>query len=102
MLAAPASDTLVADCSQFDSTDDRNFLAQDLFSLGLRKLGAFEGVAAISATNPLLLHNTGDKFTTSFIRKVYRGMHVPELYRQETAALTDDQIADWISQLQVR
>ncbi|HWN96462.1 MAG TPA: acetylxylan esterase [Methylomirabilota bacterium] len=102
MLAAPASDTLVADCSQFDSTDDRNFLAQDLFSPGLRKLGAFEGIAAISATNPLLLHNTGDKFSTSFIRKVYRGMHVPELFEQETAALNDDQIAHWISRLQVR
>jgi dienelactone hydrolase len=102
MLAAPASDTLVADCAQFDSTDDRNFLAQDLFSPGLRKLGAFEGVAAMGATNPLLLHNVGDKFTTDFLRKVYRGMHVPELYREERAELSDDQITDWVSQLRVR
>jgi dienelactone hydrolase len=102
ILAAPASDTLVADCAQFDSTDDRNFLAQDLFSPGLRKLGAFEGIAAICATNPLLLHNTGEKFTTSFISKVYRGMHVPESYRQETIALSDEQIASWISDLKVR
>jgi hypothetical protein len=48
----------------------------------------------------LLLHNTGENFTTSFLRKVYRGMHVPELFRQETAALSDDQISDWISRLQ--
>jgi dienelactone hydrolase len=102
MLAAPACDTLVADCAQFDSTDDRNLLAQDLFSPGLRKLGGFEGVLAISATNPVLLHNVGDKFTTSFLQKVYKGMHVPELYREETAALNEDQIADWISQLKVR
>ena len=101
-LAAPAADTLIADCAQFDSTDDRNLLAPDLFSPGLRKLGAFEGVAAISATNPLLLHNTGEKFTTSFLRMVYRGMHVPELYREERAVLSDDQIVDWVSQLRVR
>jgi dienelactone hydrolase len=102
MLAAPASDSLVADCVQFDSTDDRKLLAQDLFTPGLRKLGAFEGVAAITAPNPLLLHNAGEKFATSFLRKVYRGMHTPELFRQETAALGDDQIAEWISQLPIR
>ena len=102
MLAAPASDALVVDCAQFDSTDDRNFLAQDLFSPGLRKLGGFEGVAAISATNPMLLHNTGEKFATSFLQKVYRGMHVPELYRQETAALTDEHVAEWVAGLKVR
>ena len=102
MLAAPAADALIADGAQFDSTDDRNFLAQDLFSPGLRKLGAFEGVLAISAANPLLLHNVGDKFTTGFLRKVYRGLHVPELYREERAELSDEQIADWVSQLRVR
>jgi dienelactone hydrolase len=102
MLAAPASDALVADCAQFDSTDDRNFFAQDVFSPGLRRIGAFEGVAAISATNPLLLHNTGGKFTTDFISRVYNKMHVPERYRQETARLSDDQITDWIANLPPR
>ena len=98
MLAAPAADALIADCAQFDSTDDRNLLAPDLFTPGLRKLGGFEGVAVISATNPLLLHNVGPKFTTSFIAKVYKGMHVPERYRQEGTALSDDQIVSWIAQ----
>jgi dienelactone hydrolase len=102
LLAAPASDALVADCAQFDSTEDRNLLAQDLFVPGLRKIGAFEGVAAINTTHPLLLHNTGGKFTTSFLNRVYRGMHVSEAFRQETAALSDDEIADWLSKLQVR
>jgi dienelactone hydrolase len=99
MLAAPASDALVADCSGFDSTDDRNLLAADLFSPGLRKLGAFEGVASINAGNPLLLFNTGDRFTTSFLRKVYRGMHVPERFREEKVALTDDEISQWIAEM---
>ncbi len=97
MLAAPAADALVADCVQFDSTDDRHLLERDLFTPGLRTLGGFEGVAVIGGPNPLLLHNVGSKFTTSFITKVYRGMHVPERYRQESALLSEEQIADWIA-----
>ena len=102
MLAAPAADALVADCAQFDSTSDQSFLARDIFSPGLRRLGGFEGVAAINTGNPLLLHNTGDKFTTGYLQKVYKGMHVPELFRQESAALSEDKIATWISDLKPR
>lgn len=102
MLAAPASDALAADCAEFDSSDDRNFLAQDLFAPGLRKIGGFEGVAAINTTHPLLLHNTGEKFSTAYLNKVYRGMHVPEAFRQEKASLNEDAIVDWLSNLQVR
>ena len=72
MLAAPASDALVADCAQFDSTSDQSFLAHDIFSPGLRRLGGFEGVAAINTGNPLLLHNVGDKFTTNYLKYVYK------------------------------
>ncbi len=102
MLAAPAADALVADCAQFDSTSDQSFLARDIFSPGLRKLGGFEGVAAINTGNPLLLHNVGNKFTTNYLHKVYKGMHVPELFRAETAALNEEQIAAWISELNPR
>ena len=101
-LASPAGDALAADCAQFDSTNDGNFLAQDLFAPGLRRIGAFEGIAAINTTHPLLLHNTGDKFTTSFLRKVYRGMHVPDAFRQEPGVLSEDEVADWLAKLQVR
>ncbi len=102
MLAAPAADALVADCAQFDSTSDQSFLAHDIFSPGLRKLGGFEGVAAINTGNPLLLHNVGDKFTTSYLQKVYKGMHVPELLRQEAAALSEEEIAKWVADLKPR
>ncbi|HTD65379.1 MAG TPA: acetylxylan esterase [Candidatus Limnocylindria bacterium] len=101
-LAAPACDALVADCAQFDSTSDSSFLADDIFAPGLRKLGGFEGVAAMNTGNPLLLHNVGGRFTTNFISHVYTKMRVPEMYRQETSALTDAQLATWISDLKVR
>ncbi len=100
LLAAPAADAVVADCAQLDSTNDRELLARDLFTPGLRKLGGFEGVAVIPGANPLLVHNTGSKFTTGFLNAVYSGMHVPQKFRHETAALDEVSVAKWISELQ--
>jgi dienelactone hydrolase len=102
LLAAPAADAVAADCAQLDSTTDRELLSRDLFAPGLRKMGGFEGVAVIAGTNPLLLHNTGEKFTTGFVKTVYRGMHVPERLHAETAALDDASVAKWISELNFR
>ena len=102
MLAAPACDALVADCVQFDSTSDQSFLARDIFSPGLRKLGGFEGVVAMNTGHPLLLHNVGDNFATNYLARAYKKMHIPELYRQETAAMSDDKVAEWIADLKPR
>jgi hypothetical protein len=102
LLAAPASDALVADCAQFDSTNDENFLARDLFSPGLRKLGGFEGVAAINTGSPLLLHNVNERFSTGYLRNVYKKMRVPDHLRVETAALDDAKLAEWIAALKTR
>ena len=102
LLAAPACDALVADCAQFDSTSDESFLARDIFSPGLRKLGGFEGVAAISTGHPLLLHNVSERFSTRYLKRVYQGMHVPENFREETAALDDEKLASWIAGLKTR
>ncbi len=99
LLASPAAHAVVADCAQFDASDDRELLARDIFTPGLRKLGGFEGVAAIRATHPLLLHNTGGKFPTAYIRSVYQGNHAVEMYREEQAALDDEALAKWISVL---
>jgi hypothetical protein len=38
LLAAPASDAIIADCAQLDSSNDRELLSQDLFAPGLRRL----------------------------------------------------------------
>jgi hypothetical protein len=102
LLAAPASDALIADCAQFDSTSDEGFLARDIFSPGLRKLGGFEGVAAINTGNPLLLHNVSDKFTTGYLKLVYKKMRVPDNFREETAALDDEKLATWVAGLKPR
>lgn len=101
LLAAPAADAVAADCSQLDSGDDRELLARDLFTPGLRKLGGFEGVAITAGVNPLLIHNTGEKFETKFLHTVYDGMHVSQKLRHEKAALDDAAVAQWIAELRL-
>jgi len=98
LLAAPAADAVVADCGALNSASDEALLATDLFVPGLRKLGAFEGVAILAAPNPLLLHHTGKDFSTSVVRRVYGGTHEPERYREETGLLSDQAIAEWVAQ----
>jgi hypothetical protein len=99
MLAAPACDAIAADCAQFDSSNDQSFLARDIFSPGLRKLGGFEGVVAMNTGNDLLLHNTGSKFSTAYLKRVYKGMHTESHFIQETNAMPDEKIADWVAGL---
>lgn len=99
LLAAPAADAVAADCDGLNSADDQALLARDLFVPGLRQIGAFQGVACLAATDPLLLHHTGERFATDEIRSCYKKMHVPELYREEKARLTDEALAEWVLKL---
>ena len=46
-------------------------MEQDLFAPGLRKIGAFEAAAVLAAPNSLLIHNTGDNFSTDWIASTY-------------------------------
>ena len=98
LLAAPAADAVIADCAALNAASDDALLAQDLFVPGLRKLGGFEGAALLAATHPLLLHNTGQGFSTATLRRVYQENHVPERYREEAVRLDDAAIAEWLAQ----
>ena len=96
LLAAPAADAVVADCDAFNAQNDDSFLAADIFVPGLLKLGGFESVAALAATNPLLLHHTGESFPTARLQQVYKENHVPERYSEEKARLDDKAIGAWV------
>jgi hypothetical protein len=99
LAAAPAADAVVADCGQLDVSDDSELMKQDLFAPGLRKMGAFEGAALLAAPNSLLLHNTGEKFSTDHLAKAYDDKSA---FRRETKALDPTAQADWIAQLKLR
>jgi hypothetical protein len=98
-LAAPAADAVIADCSGTDLTTDSELMKQDLFTPGLRKIGAFQGATLLAAPNALLLHNTGEKFPTEWLQAAYGKSGA---FRRETKALDDAAQADWIAQLKLR
>jgi dienelactone hydrolase len=98
LLAAPAADLVAADCDGLRSENDEALLAQDLFVPGLRKLGAFEGVAILAAPQPLLLHNTGGNFSTAALQRVYKENRAAQRLRQQASTLADPAVADWLAQ----
>ena len=99
MLAAPAADAVVADCDQLDTASDAALLKADLFVPGLRKIGAFEGVINLAAPNPILLHNSGEKFSTVPVHEVYSAVNAGKHFRAEKKPLTDEEMVDWIAEL---
>jgi hypothetical protein len=99
LLAAPVVDAVVADCDALDLTKDEALLAQDLFVPGLRKLGGFEGAATLAAPRPLLLHNTGEKFSTQSLAEAYSGVKATKALRLERARATDEAIVNWMAEI---
>jgi len=97
LLAAPAADAVAADCNQLDVTSDAALLAPEVFCPGIRKIGAFEGVASLAAPHPLLLHNVGEKFPTSELRAVYDGAHARGKFEIQSAKLNGAALFDWIA-----
>lgn len=98
-LAAPAADAVIADCAGTDLTTDSELMKQDLFTPGLRKIGAFQGATLLAAPNALLLHNPGEKFPTEWLQAAYGKSGA---FRREAKALDDAAQADWIAQLKLR
>jgi hypothetical protein len=97
LLAAPAADAVVADCTGLESTDEQALLAPDLFCPGILNLGGFEGAALLAAPHPLLLHNTGGKFTTTSLASAYQGLGAGQKLRVEPATLSAEEISAWLT-----
>jgi dienelactone hydrolase len=102
LLAAPAADAVVADCAALDVSEDDTLMAQDLFIPGIRNLGSFEGVAVLALPRPILLHNTGDKFTTRSISEAYAVAGAMNVFKQESVILSEPDLAARISMIKFR
>jgi hypothetical protein len=98
LLAAPAAAAVIADCDGLDVTSDEALLAPDLFCPGIRNIGTFEGGAMLAAPHLLLVHNTGENFPTEALRSTYRSMGASDKLRVVGAALSDEELARWITQ----
>lgn len=99
MLAAPSADAVVADCDGLDVSSDAALLKSDLFMPGLQKIGAFAGAAQLAAPHPILLHNTGENFSTKPLAEVYSALNSSEVFREEKDRLGDEETAIWIAGL---
>ena len=98
MLAAPAADAVIADCNQLDLTNDAALLTDDLFVPCLRKMGDFRTSLTLAAPHPLLLHNTGAKFTAGdWLRDVYAGIGGAPKLQTSPERLTDDALVNWLA-----
>lgn len=99
LLAAPAAQAVMADCDSFDVSDESALLAPDLFCPGILALGGFEGAAALAVPHSLLLHNTGDKFSTTSLRAAYEAAGKIGKLRVAPEALGGADLAEWASRL---
>ena len=57
------------------------------------------GAALLAAPHPLLVHNTGESFSTTWLDQAYRGANKQAALRRETKPLGDAAQATWIAQL---
>jgi hypothetical protein len=97
MLAAPAADAVAADADALDLAGDAALMGRDLFTPGIRKIGAFAGAAALAAPHPLLLHNAGSGFASGLLRDAYAAANARKMFREEESRLPDDDLAEWLA-----
>jgi hypothetical protein len=82
-----------------DSESDEVLLAQDLFIPGLRRVGGFAGAALLGAPNPLLVHNSANKFSTDALARTYHALDRADRMRIASGRLSDAEVAEWIGKL---
>jgi dienelactone hydrolase len=98
LLAAPGADGVAADCAGETANDDTALLAADVFTPGLKRMGAFAGVAAIAAPNPLLIHNTRALYARPLLDDAYAALKATAKFRFEEKSVPAVAVAEWIAQ----
>jgi hypothetical protein len=59
----------------------------------VRRIGSFQGIAALAAPRPLLLHNTAGKLNVSWLAPLYGDA---KKYGHLEERATDQVISDWL------
>lgn len=98
-LASPGADAVAADCRNLDTTSDNSLLDPMVFSPGLRAIGGFEGVVMLNASNPLLLHNTGSRFSTENLKTVYGNLGASKRLTLTSHQASAPELLDWFLHL---
>ena len=99
LLAAGFADVdrTVIDANGFDSDNDAAYL-HTLPIPSIRRVGDFRTAGTLVAPRHLLIHNTSTTFQTDWIADVYRAVDAADRLRVETAALSEADIAAWLTE----
>lgn len=97
LLAAPLADGLVVDCVAMDETKDADLLSVNVFFPGIRRLGSFQGMAALAAPKPLFIHNF-KQLDTGWLPALYQGK-ASGTFRQQNERASENEVTEWIARL---
>ena len=93
LLAAGFTDVknVVVDAAAFDNSNDTSFL-ETLPIPNIRQVGDFRTAGTLLAPQPLIIHNTGDAFDTTWIAEVYENIGSSQYLLVEKDRLPDEEI----------
>ena len=97
LLAAGFADikNVVVDAAEFDLRDDLDGDAAFLETLpipNIRQVGDFRAAGTLIAPRPLIIHNTGGAFDTTWIAEVYDNIGASQHLLVEEGVLSDEEI----------
>jgi dienelactone hydrolase len=101
VAVAPIVSGVAADCAELGDSSDQTLLDPKVFFPGIRRIGSFQGIAALGAPNPLFLHNTGGKLEVDWLPPLYRNANASRFSQAEQRA-TDEELMDWVLRFAAR
>jgi dienelactone hydrolase len=93
--ANPVAGRLALDVSRFGTAIDRDYLER-LYVPLLRRVGDFRTAAALVAPTPLLVHNTGGRFVTTWLRSTYALVKATPSLQVRREAATEAEQVEWV------
>ncbi len=96
LLAARSADAVIAEANNFDPTDDQKLIRPELFLPGFHLLGGFDGAASLAAPKPLWVHETGDHFTTDWLKASYTALGKADALEISKEPANEAQLLRWI------
>ncbi len=94
---APQLHRTLVDVSGFSSEEDEAYL-EHLYVPVLRRAGDFKTAAMLAPATRLLIHNTGENFSTDWFRQAYELFGKTDLLEIESGEIPRGQILAWLTQ----
>lgn len=94
---APQLHRTLVDVSNFSSEEDGAYL-EHLYVPVLRRAGDFKTAAMLAPASRLLIHNTGESFSTDWFRQAYELAGKTDLLEIEPDELPRERVLEWLTQ----